>query len=127
METKVCTKCKQEYPATLEFWSKATYAKDGFYSSCKKCKNETDKKYRKKNPEKIKENNKKYYKKNPKKMAKFRKKWEDELKDEFITYTLKRRFPFLKDLEEIPQELIDLERLCIINLRNNKKEKNGTD
>lgn len=36
MEIKTCGRCKQEYPATLEYFHRN--GKYGFYSICKKCK-----------------------------------------------------------------------------------------
>jgi hypothetical protein len=38
METKICTKCKKEYPRTDKYFVKATKNKDGLDYWCKKCK-----------------------------------------------------------------------------------------
>jgi len=37
METKTCTKCKNTFPATLEYYFKATKGKYGITAVCKKC------------------------------------------------------------------------------------------
>jgi superfamily II helicase len=37
---KVCTRCGQKKPATEKFFSRNTGTKSGFYSICKKCRNE---------------------------------------------------------------------------------------
>ena len=34
---KVCTKCKAEYPATLDYFYKHPYSKCGLFAQCKKC------------------------------------------------------------------------------------------
>ena len=36
---KTCTKCHNEYPATLEYWHKRSYSKDGLHYYCKACSN----------------------------------------------------------------------------------------
>ena len=69
-KTRICSKCKTEYPATSEFFPKDSGTKSGLYCQCKKCKNEykrdpihekqRGKKYRLKNANKIKIKNKQY-------------------------------------------------------------------
>lgn len=39
METKICSKCKKELPATREYRYTSKTTKDWWYSSCKECKN----------------------------------------------------------------------------------------
>lgn len=39
METKICTKCKRELPATKEYRYISKASKDWWYSPCKECKN----------------------------------------------------------------------------------------
>ena len=34
---KTCTKCKQQYPATLEYFGPAKSTKDGFHTYCRFC------------------------------------------------------------------------------------------
>jgi hypothetical protein len=43
---KRCTKCKQEYPATPEYFNVRRVSKDGLNSCCKHCTREADAKYR---------------------------------------------------------------------------------
>lgn len=52
METKICTKCKQEYPATSEYFYNNNRNKDKLHNWCKKCCKEYDLN-RSKNKEKI--------------------------------------------------------------------------
>ena len=68
--TKRCSKCQEEKPATLEYFSKHSGRKDGLNYCCKECGKKQGKKYRENNKEKIaksqkewRENNKDYKKK----------------------------------------------------------------
>jgi hypothetical protein len=63
METKVCSKCKEE-KNVCEF-GKAKKSKDGLLHCCKKCNNERSKKYVKENYEKTLESQRNWRKKNP--------------------------------------------------------------
>jgi hypothetical protein len=63
METKVCTKCKEE-KNVCEF-GKLKTSKDGLLYSCKDCNNKRSSEYRKNNPEKILELTRNWTKKNP--------------------------------------------------------------
>jgi 5-methylcytosine-specific restriction endonuclease McrA len=60
---KICTKCREELPATIDYFPKRKDSKDGFYNLCKKCKYERHKKYKKDNKEQFIEYNKKHLKK----------------------------------------------------------------
>ncbi len=64
IETKTCTKCGRELPATIEYFGRSSHSKDGFGSWCKGCKALSDKLYRQKNKEKIAARQKKYAEKN---------------------------------------------------------------
>jgi hypothetical protein len=59
-DTKKCTKCGVEKPATLEFYNRDKRSKSGIRSKCKECR----KLYRENNKEKIKERGKLYYENN---------------------------------------------------------------
>jgi len=61
---KICNKCKEEYPATLEYFYKQRNCQDGLYSWCKICDNLRTKKYQKENKSEIKNYNKKWYQEN---------------------------------------------------------------
>lgn len=63
METKVCSKCKED-KKVCEF-SNSKSSKDGLLYCCKKCNNERSKKYRKENPEKVLEQQRKWRFENP--------------------------------------------------------------
>ncbi len=113
--SKTCNKCKEEKPI-LNF-TKQAYSLDGFYYICKQCakqvqinlknserkekRREASEKYRKKNKEKIrdkaKERNKKHY----------------ELKHLFISNSYARTLFAYHNLNEIPQELIEIKRTLL--------------
>ncbi len=78
-DTKKCTKCGEEKPATLEFFARDKKGKRGIRSQCKDC----DKLYREKNKEKIKEG-KKLYRENNKEKVKEREKLRYENNKEKI-------------------------------------------
>lgn len=62
METKVCSKCKEE--KNTKCFSKNNANKDGLMSRCKLCRSEIELLYRNVNKEKVKERRKKYYENN---------------------------------------------------------------
>jgi hypothetical protein len=76
MENKVCTKCKVEKEVTLFLKRSAT--KDGYNGWCKECSNETTKKYKQANPEKVKESQTKWYQANSEKVKEKTKKYQQE-------------------------------------------------
>jgi hypothetical protein len=43
METKICTKCGAEYPATIEFFEKFKKGKYGLLPTCRHCRKEYEK------------------------------------------------------------------------------------
>lgn len=67
MTSKVCSKCKQEFPLTSEFFYKSSKSKDGFQFACKLCHSKLCKDYRSKNKDKIREKNNEWARKNPEK------------------------------------------------------------
>ena len=95
MELKTCSKCKEELPATNEFFHKDKSRKDNLASRCRKCiskynkekiennselrrkKIESDKRWNKENPEKVKEYQKKYYQENKESFKEKAKKWKE--------------------------------------------------
>jgi len=73
METKKCTKCGEVKP--LGEYCKSKRYKDGFFCYCKQCKNKVSERWRKANPEKVKERQKRFYEKNPEKVKEIKKRW----------------------------------------------------
>lgn len=59
-ETKVCTKCGKEFPATSEYFRRNSKCKDGLGSQCKQCQKEYNKKYNIENKEKKNAHNREY-------------------------------------------------------------------
>ena len=71
---KTCTKCKQELPATSEYYSKDRSKLIGIRNICKKC----VKQYRKDNAEKIKHRQKQYNSDNSEKIKEYRKQYDKD-------------------------------------------------
>lgn len=65
MENKTCTKCKIEYPATLEYFFKHSRGRLGLDNKCKKCKQAKVIEHYKTNQEVYKETHKRWVKNNP--------------------------------------------------------------
>ena len=76
METKVCSKCKED-KKVCEFGNSKS-SKDGLLYCCKKCNSERGKKYVKENPKKVLEQQKKWRDKNPEWVYNRHKKWREE-------------------------------------------------
>jgi len=104
MSNKICPKCKFEFPATSEFFSKDNRSKSGFQSHCKVCQkkyaiNNTEKKaeylkqYAKNNSEKLSAYQKNYAKENAEKLAEYKKQYA---KSNFENET-KRKKKWVKD------------------------------
>ncbi len=62
--TKICTKCKNEFPATEEFFYKLIHGKFNLVSQCKKCMTQCSRNWDKENKDKLKKYRKNYYKNN---------------------------------------------------------------
>lgn len=77
MDKKVCTVCKEEKPATTEYFSIARDRKDGFQHTCKVC----NAKYRKVHREKILQSNKQYYATHKEIMMQGNKLWQQSNKE----------------------------------------------
>lgn len=76
METKICSKCKEE-KKVCEFGNSKT-SKDGLLYCCKKCNNERSEIYRNQNYKKTLEQQKKWRDKNPEWVYNRHKKWREE-------------------------------------------------
>lgn len=74
---KTCSKCKEQFPATLEYFYKHKTTKDKLRGTCKVCVNKTSVEYQKANPDKIKAYQKAYHLANPGKNLK----WANENPD----------------------------------------------
>ena len=102
MNTKICTKCGEELPATSEYFNKHPQGKFGFNSKCKACEKEYKKKYYQqnkdgkikdyltKNQEKIRESKKEYrkeyYKNNRDELLKQKKQYYEDNKERMLKY-----------------------------------------
>lgn len=75
METKICSKCKQSFPETMDFFHKDKHTKSGFKCYCKNCTNINSKQYYNSNQSKIKKQKSKYRKQNKNKLLSYNKKY----------------------------------------------------
>jgi hypothetical protein len=85
VETKVCSKCKRELPATIDYFYKQEKNKDGLRSNCKSC----DKEYHEKNKVRITKRAKEHYENNKKRINSENKKYREENRDKIITQRAK--------------------------------------
>ena len=69
---KICTECKEELPATLEYFNIDRKGQLGFQSKCRTCRNEADRKYKIKNKEKIAKYKYQYNQRNKKELTTYR-------------------------------------------------------
>lgn len=108
MELKVCSKCGESKPNTLEYWHKQKNAKDGIRATCKICSCNASKLYRSKpeNKEKIRIKQAKWVTRNPEKVKAIDKKCRYKNKDK---YNLTQRDKYKND-SEYKQKCIDLEK-----------------
>lgn len=84
MQTKICSnpKCKEELPATNEFFCKDKRTKSGLSARCKKCHNESTKRWRKNNPN----YNKRYYQDNKSQLLIQEKRYRQDNKESITIY-----------------------------------------
>lgn len=87
METKACTKCGEEKPATTEYFVVARLGLFGVSSQCKRCK----KAYYEKNKEKFALWHKTYREKNKEKVAMYAKQYRQENKEKVLARDKKYR------------------------------------
>lgn len=80
-DTRICSKCKIEYPLTREYFH---IYKESFRGFCKACANKKAKEYRKQNNERIRERTRKYYNKNREHILERSRKW--------LTPEIKKRY-----------------------------------
>ena len=81
METKVCTKCENEFPLSGDYFSVRKDSKDGFRNECKECKSQYIKNYYVQNKTNIIEKNCEYRKANWDSFTENRKKYEEANKE----------------------------------------------
>jgi len=82
MNNKICKKCGEEFPATMEFFDKKKDGKYGFKARCKRC----IKIYRAENKENISEYLKQYREANKEKIAEYQKQYREANKDNLTEY-----------------------------------------
>jgi Uri superfamily endonuclease len=84
IKSKKCYKCKKT--RLIKFFGKNKNSKDGFYTYCKQCKKEDDKKYSENNKEKILKQHKEYYLQNKNKISKQKQEYQERTKDKRRIY-----------------------------------------
>ena len=83
---KTCTKCKEEFPATLEFFHKHKQGKFGLNSRCKECMKKYSNQWAKDNKERIAEYSKQYYQDNKERYAEYDKQYYQDNKERKAGY-----------------------------------------
>lgn len=101
-QTKVCTKCGVELPATTEYWHKAKLGKYGLTAICKACASEyraaryqanrtasleQNKKYNREHPEVARAASRKYYHSHPEAVEEYARTYYQEHQEELRAYT----------------------------------------
>lgn len=81
MNTKRCSKCQEEKPATSEFFYKKKEGKFGVMARCIECTLQERKEYQKKNKKKISIRKKVYQKKNAESIAEYQKQYKQDNKE----------------------------------------------
>lgn len=81
IEYKTCSKCKEDFPATTEFFYRQ---KDKLSSWCKECQKKQGRQWHKKNREASLKNKKKHYKNNKEYYAVETTRWKRENKDKHM-------------------------------------------
>lgn len=137
---KRCTGCKEIFPATPEFFHRATQRKSGLSSRCKECNHKGINDHYKRNSERLYEEHKQYRKANPhviRQIAKrrrektnaYQRKWKKDHADEIRVQQRKYQESHAEDIsrwhrewaKEHPEEI----RLHAHNYRARKKEVEG--
>jgi hypothetical protein len=90
METRTCTGCNQELPATSEFFHKEKLGRDGLRSKCIPCRKKDNDEWVKNNPEKVKEKRKRHRDKHGEKLNARSKQWREENKPHVREYINRR-------------------------------------
>jgi 5-methylcytosine-specific restriction endonuclease McrA len=91
METKICTKCKRELPATLEYFRKSKACRFGVTSVCRDCLTTIDREYRKNNIERLRQYDRERYPARKEERSAYYKQWYLENKDKVRDYNKARR------------------------------------
>jgi len=91
MKTQTCTgPCKEEKPATLEFFHKKKGGRNGLRLKCKECRKKDAKEEYKQNREEINKQCRVYARENPEKMRENGKRWRSENRARLRDYDRKR-------------------------------------
>jgi len=90
---KTCTKCGNEYPATMEYFSTHKQTKDKLQSWCRKCVGKIQKDYQRHNRKRINEVKRKYRRQHLEKIIKQEKKYRQSLNGRLRSrfYNIKQR------------------------------------
>ena len=99
METKKCSKCKEEKPESAEYFVRSKKGKNGLAASCKDC----TRKYREQNKERIRTTAKKYSEENKEKINAHSKEYRKLNKEKRIEYD-KRPEELKEKVKEAPKK-----------------------
>ena len=131
METKVCTKCGKELPATVEYFYSQKGAKIGLTGQCKECIKEKSRRWsfenkekrketRLENLEKRRERERKYAKDNKERIVEYTKMWREENKNNINEYT--KKYIYKRRRENVEFRILDTCRKRLYKaIANNRK------
>lgn len=119
METKKCSKCGKEYPATKEYYHSNKRGKYGLVSVCKKCHKDWYKNYYNENHEKELARGRKYRRSHKKEIAEHSREYRDNNRQR-LNY--ERRMYYLRNKEKISLRLKKYNKLHGDEMRNKWRE-----
>jgi len=100
LNTKICKKCKREFPATDEYFPKQKTCKGGLRNKCKICKSEYERQYHIDNAEHLREYSKQHYIEHKDRHLEYRKQYHKEHREEI---NQKKKVFYEKHKEEAAQ------------------------
>jgi 5-methylcytosine-specific restriction endonuclease McrA len=83
-QTKVCTKCHRELPATPEYFVRTNSTKDGLHTRCKQCKQSQNREWWAENTEEINQRRREAYPKYRQRYIEYHRRWRIEKRDKYI-------------------------------------------
>lgn len=114
---KACQKCKEIYPATIEYFYRNKNINDGFYAICKKCRSDYYRNYNKKNKSEISKKRSAYYRNNKNKFIEYRNKNRNKINKCIKAYmnkpvkysTYANRLKYFEFIKESKDGLLEIE------------------
>lgn len=116
MKTKICAKCGEEKPETVEYFYRQKGCSGGLHSQCKLCIKAYKSRWYKENTEKSNKKSKKWSKENPEKVSEWNKRWREDNTEKCIEAQKKWR-------ENNKEKINEYQRKCIKKTLKKQKKK----